>query len=948
MQRMSVIPKFWPSGQGVLLFLAYYLTGLLGLAMHSYIDRNITLFWLPAGIAVAFLWRWQTNLWYAVSFAALLVNMTNGSSFLLAAGIAIGNTLGPLFSVWILRKSNFRHKFHCRSDVLWFCCAALSGMTVSASGGVTLLWLHGTITSANYLESWLTWWFGDSIGVLLAAPLLMTISRQSLQETVSHRFEIIIFFIILSCVNWLVFLSPFNLTLAYIPVLLVMWSALRYGIVGASITVLADSSIALWGTANHHGPFHLMGNNDQIILSIYVVVHSLVGLLVTALHSENRKAALDLEESYKSLSKISSRLPGMIYQFRQHPDGTFSLPYASDEIINLFGVDANQVKEDASLIFAAIHPSHRAHCIDSIRQSAQDLTPWQQKFLVRYRDGRERWLFGNAIPERAADGSTLWYGFVTDITESKRAEEDAKNAARELKKSNDFLEQLFDIPHTGIVFFDRAFNFIRVNHAFAQACGRHIADFPGKNHFDLYPNPDNRAIFQQVVNSGEAVTVVAKPIIFADHPEKGETYWDWNLYPVKDESGFVTYLIFVVRDVTVSKQAELALLQAKEQAEAASQSKSDFLATMSHEIRTPMHAVIGMGDLLLESNLNEEQERYVRRLQEAGTSLLEIINQILDLSKIEAGRLQIVQEPVRIRTLMHEIMNLFHALAMEKGLQMQCLIAEDIPEWLLVDRVRLKQVLFNLLGNALKFTMRGEIVLSAQIETTNPRQLAVQVRDTGIGVPPEQLDTIFEPFTQADTGVTRRFTGTGIGLTIARQLIELMSGSLHASSQVGVGSCFHITLPLQPCAAANNENNENSMIRRESAANPLPVNILLVEDSEDNQILIQAFLKNTPHQIATVSNGEEAVAMVQRQSFDLILMDMQMPIMDGYTATRLIRQWETESAQPSIPIVALTAHALEGDQQKSLDAGCNLHVTKPIKKQKLLEVIQQLNHSFPS
>jgi PAS domain S-box-containing protein len=547
---------------------------------------------------------------------------------------------------------------------------------------------------------------------------------------------------------------------------------------------------------------------------------------------------------------------------------------------------------------------------------------------------------------RDAQDAIIGYLLIgTDNTARKLVEAEQKKLDQRLRDQQFYTRSLIESNIDALMTTDPSGIITDVNKQMEALTGCTRDELIGAPFKKYFTDPERAEAAIKLVLSQKKVTDYELTACARDGKQ---TVVSYNATTFYDRDRTLQGVLAVSRDVTERKLVEAELQQAKAAAESASRTKSDFLASMSHEIRTPMNAIIGIADLLAKTPLNPEQDKYVQIFRRAGDNLLNLINDILDLSKVEASQLELERTDFSVKDHLEKVTEMVAGRAREKGLALVCEIAPNVPADLVGDPTRLRQVLINLLGNAIKFTESGEVALrvAPDADFSVPTALRFTVSDTGIGIPSEKLGQVFEPFTQADSSTTRRFGGSGLGLTISKRLVELMGGRIWAESRVGEGSVFAFAVPFETWAAAD---------RRTAAPAgtgpnpPLPaLRILLAEDSPDNCTITMAYLEDTPYRVEIAENGAIACEKFITGRYDLVLMDRQMPIMDGLTATRTIRAWEQENERPPTPIIALTASALKRDREMCLAAGCTAFLTKPIKQEVLLQAIKERSIVAPT
>ncbi|MCU6496348.1 PAS domain S-box protein [Rugamonas sp. A1-17] len=533
---------------------------------------------------------------------------------------------------------------------------------------------------------------------------------------------------------------------------------------------------------------------------------------------------------------------------------------------------------------------------------------------------------GSRVPIRRALGHArladrdLFVLFVTDITERRAIMQALRDSEQQFRS---LIGNIPGISFRSSMRFDAPPVF--VSDGIERLAGYPASDFVGADRSRTLSSlivPEDRAGVEAEIN--RAVDELgAYQVEYRLRHANGRSSWMWEHGAVtQDESDpELRWIDGVILDISERRQMEQELRQAKEAAEQAAAARASFVANMSHEIRTPMNAILGFTDVLLDTELDASQRRHLDTVRKEGRSLLRLLNEILDTAKLDKGAVELEPDDYSLLGLIDELASTFGSNARSKGLAIDIVYDPSLPAWLHGDELRMRQILGNLLDNAIKFTAAGSVSLRASAEHG---QLSITVQDTGIGIAPERLEAIFDPFTQADASMTRRFGGTGLGTTISRQLVALMGGKLWAESTPGQGSTFHLCLPLEPAR------NDSSQAAERSAYPLPPLRVLATDDVPQNLELLTLLLTKRGHTLERAGDGAAALRLSGERHYDLILMDMQMPVMDGLEATRAIRAREQAAGAPAVPIVAMTASVLAAHREAAATAGMNGFAAKPV------------------
>jgi signal transduction histidine kinase/CheY-like chemotaxis protein len=661
-----------------------------------------------------------------------------------------------------------------------------------------------------------------------------------------------------------------------------------------------------------------------------------------------KSAESKLERHVKRFEKLIYQIPSRIFQYRIDVSGQGEFMYMSQKERDLLDLAVAEIFRDPESIWQLVEPEDVVRLKKTFSDSSTTLQPVDMEFRVNNRNtGEQFWKRVQATPELQLDGSVVWYGHISNIEEQKLNEIKLREAEGDAKRNSKFIRKIISqIP--GTIFElkitqdgDSEFTFmsdaIRNKHYIKRSKLPHLREV-----FDQIHPYDKEHLFNLIDRALGSIEPINAELRLKD---KKTGKYRWKLLqatPEKDEHENIVFYGYL-GSIDEMKNTQLKLIDAKDEAEKANKAKSEFLANMSHEIRTPLNAVLGFSELLKGNTREPKYEKYIDGILTGGKNLLSLINDILDLSKIEAGHMNIQNVPVDLYALALEFKQLFAQKAEEKKIHFNIEVNNGLVGHVLIDETRIRQILFNLLGNAFKFTEQGEITLAIDCINTKTQNskldLVFKVKDTGIGIQKDQQKVIFEAFRQQDGQSTRKYGGTGLGLAITKRLVDMMNGELHLESTPAKGSTFSVhirNIDVSAIEESTDAASDNLVYKFNGQT------IMLVEDIQSNREVVKGFLEKHNVRVVTAENGQDAIDKLEHAQPDLILMDMMMPVMDGYSATRQIR---LDRKNDHVIIIALTASALK-QSEDDIRAWCNDYLRKPISQSELLKTLAiYLEHS---
>ena len=897
--------------------------------------------WLANAVWLIFLMRAPPRLWPALLasgacgmivacklvvdpwLAAVGASAANGLEVLICAA-AVRSLIGERLDV-----GRGRH-------LIVFSLIALAACLVSATVGAGVLtWGRGV----DYWRSWWAWAASDLLAMLILAPPLTAITAGGLARLFAPgmRRRTLSVFAALFLVIGLVSVAPSHPLLMLTPPLL-MLAALQLEICGAALCLLVVTAVLFAFVGLGWTPLLLSGRTvaDQLLSAqAFLLTISLMTFPIATVLARRRELEAELRASSAALAeanrqaRMAENLAGIGYWRTEFRSDEFSW---SEQMYKIYGLEPANGPPGVTAMTDFVHPDDRDRLLQHRRLYGRTEAPELDVRIVRP-DGEIRHVITRSMVERDEQGAILArFGTLADITDIKRAEAAALESEQRYRFLADNAPDM--ISRTSL-----QGGPIYVSPSSVRVFGYTPEEMMSQNAQEMVHPDDFERVMQSIFQLIEdRKPRLAEPLCYRARNKAGEWIWvEANPMMIADQHGEPIEFVDIVRNVTQTKLFEAELDEARKRAEAAAAAKSAFLANMSHELRTPLTSIIGFSRLMGErEDLTPDARHFTRRIKDASEALLSIINDVLDFSKLEVGQVELEQQPLSVRRLLEETTGLIAIQATAKGVDIRVEADPDAPEQILGDVARLRQVLLNFLSNAVKFTAEGSVTVRTERVDRGDGEpmMRVSVVDTGGGVAPENVPRLFERFSQAEVSINRTHGGTGLGLAICKGIVELMGGTIGVETELGKGSTFWFEIPAVACEAA-----EALPADMAEAGDLPPLRLLVVDDTSVNRELVKLMLAPLGFEIREASGGAEAIEIAQAEPFDLILMDVRMPGIDGLEATRTIRAGSRLNGR--CPILALTADVQPDNAAACRAAGMDDVLAKPIVPGDLLAKIVQ-------
>jgi PAS domain S-box-containing protein len=919
--------------------IAYVAAAELGFRL-AFVAEQITTVWAPTGIAIATLLLWGQRLWPAIWLGAFVANAGSEAPLWTAVAVATGNTLEAVAAAWALRRlPRFDDALRRTADAAAFVVVgALLCPVISATIGVTALSAAGVQPWASFPTLWFDWWLGDALGALIVAPAILVSarhdwSRRDWLHTAAFVGSAVV-------ATHLVFGQLFGESphpFEYVVFPVVIAAALRGGPPVTSLVVLAASAVTIFHTVRGAGPFAAPETHRALVLlQVFMGVLAGTALLLAAAIAERRTS----EARERAVAaKLRQRDDMLTLAQRAGGVATFNwdirdqTAQCSAEFFRIFGLPPRDGVISAEEWGRFVHPDDRERMAGHLARAVEGLEAAATDYRIVAADGSERWLSYAGQFQDAPEGRHI-VGTVVDITDRKRLEADLRHHAEELRESRDVLALAMRGGAMGAWARDIATNDVWWSRELEEIVGLPPGGFTRTEagFFEFVHEDDRDAVRRTVdaaVETGSDYTVE-----FRFRHCSGEWRWmEGRGRAVYREDGTPRSLYGIGIDVTGRKRAEMALRDAKAAAESANHLKDQFLATLSHELRTPLNAILGYARMLQTNTIApEKRQRAIDVIERNARAQNQLIEDLLDMSRITAGKVRLEPEPIPVVTVLREAVDGVKPTADAKGIALDVDV-DPFAGTVMADTARLQQVFFNLLTNAVKFTTKG-----GQVTVSLRRQgntVEARIRDTGVGISPDFLPFVFEPFRQANARFDRGHGGLGLGLAITRQLVELHGGTIEAASDgVGRGATLTVRLPRESLADAGTGDDSARAATANSAlaatdghASLEGLQILLVDDEPDTLTMFRETLSSAGAHVRAVPSAADALREMDGWCPDLLVTDLGLPGMDGYELLRTVR---STSPHRQVPAVAVSAYAAVEDRSRAIEAGFRAHLAKPI------------------